>query len=96
MSSHTNSIRDCFDRVFKDSEGNLVLWQYPNLALLTWLVLRATSMFVHSVHLKSSLSDISQLFLFAWAYLETTTGVNLFRKSLGVAVLSIIIFTHLK
>ena len=77
----------------KDANGRIVLWQWPNVPLLGWLVFKLLSIVVSSGSLKSGSAQLSTAFLFTWSYLEITRGVNYFRRILGVAVMVAIIMS---
>ena len=72
--------------VFKDKNGHVVLWQWPNVPLYGWLMFKIVSMPIHNPSLKHGFDSFSMAFLFTWAYLEFTTGVNYFRRALGLIV----------
>lgn len=80
------------DKVFRDQSGRIVLWQWPNIPLICWGLLKVAAM-VSTGHLQSALSNSSTAFLFAWAYLELTQGVNYFRRALGAVVLLMILIS---
>ena len=73
--------------VFKDDQGKIALWQQPNLPLLLWFGLKAVSYVITDERVKNSLDHLSMAFLFTWAYLELTQGINYFRRSLGLVVI---------
>jgi hypothetical protein len=76
---------------FYDKSGNFVLWQFPNVPLLIWLIFRLLSFFNILSDLNYFFDQISTGFLFIWSYLELTQGVNNFRKVLGLVVLVFLI-----
>lgn len=78
-------------RFFRDSNGQITIWQSPNLLLSAWIIFEVIKLIVSKGKLKTGLEQLSSVTLFAWAYLEATTGVNYFRKVLGLLVLIIII-----
>jgi hypothetical protein len=77
-------------RFISDSDGHIVLWQSPNLLLSVWIVLRIVTLLLKGSHLKSGLEQLSTAILFAWACFEMTTGVNYFRKTIGILVMVVI------
>ncbi len=81
--------RSLWDKIWKDGQGNVVIWQFPNLWLIGWAVLDVASLFMAN---KSTASDIlswlSSGALIIWSLLEILTGVNYFRRGLGVVVLA--------
>lgn len=75
----------------RDDHGRLTLWQWPNIPLYGWAVFKILSMFVDASPLKDGLNGISTAFLFTWAYLEITQGVNYFRRVLGLVVMGFVV-----
>ena len=82
--------RDWWDKFWKDKQGNVVVYQHPNIPLIAWLVLALVSLFV-SQSLANILWHISLGVLAIWALLEIFKGVNYFRRALGVVVLVFIV-----
>ncbi len=88
-----DAVRGFVDWMFRDrSTGQLVIGQFPNVALIVWLaaaVLAAvTSGSVHTVF-----SVMSTLALVVWAGDELIRGVNPFRRLLGAVVLGWKLYT---
>lgn len=84
-----------FDRIFRDSEGNLVIAQPPNLPILvagTATVLQAV---LPDGPLQTTVELVAFGTWFTWAWLELFTGVNYFRQSLGLITLVGLIFLKL-
>jgi hypothetical protein len=82
------------ERCFKNDDGNIVIWQKPNLPIIIWLV---SSLLVQLTH-----GRLEQLFnltsygaLFTWAYLEIFQGVNWFRRTLGFVILTATIYSRI-
>ncbi len=76
-----------FDKTFRDSEGNVVLGQMPNLPILVWLTATLLSLTPTSTGIHTGLQAIAFGSLFTWAWQELFEGVNYFRRALGLAVL---------
>lgn len=72
---------------FKDDEGRVIIWQWPNIPIYGWLIAKLLSLLVTPPQLKGGFDEISKAFLFTWAFLEVTQGVNYFRRLLGLVVL---------
>lgn len=78
-------------RVFKTKSGKTVVWQKPNLFLWGWIFFTI---------LKRVLDDpaaqwagyAATMSLVAWSLLEVITGVNIFRRLLGVAVITVVAY----
>lgn len=75
------------DRTFRDSEGNIVLAQMPNLPILVWGATSVLQLLVTNGKLNTGLELVAFGSLFTWAWLEIFEGVNYFRRALGLVVL---------
>ncbi len=84
------------ERFFKDIHGHIVLWQWPNIPLYGWVVFKVVSMLEPAGNLKVGAEQLSAAFLFTWAFLEITKGVNYFRRLLGLVVMSALILGFFK
>lgn len=76
-----------FDRTFRDSEGNIVIFQMPNLPILVWLTATLLNLISTTDSIHTGLDALAFGSLFTWAWLELFQGVNYFRRSLGLIVL---------
>jgi hypothetical protein len=76
-----------FDRVFRDSEGKIVIAQMPNIPLVVWLVASLSKLVFTTGRINIGLDVIAFGSLVIWAGLELFQGVNYFRRSLGFLVL---------
>ncbi|MEH1871218.1 hypothetical protein [Nostoc sp.] len=81
------------DKTFRDTEGNIVIAQMPNLPLVVWIVTSLLSLIFTSGKINTLLDLVAYGSLFTWAWLELFQGVNYFRRALGLAALvSLIVF----
>lgn len=76
-----------FDRTFRDSEGNIVIAQPPNLPLTVWLVASLLRLIITTGKINLGLELVAFGTLFTWAWEELFQGVNYFRRALGLIVL---------
>lgn len=76
-----------FDRLFRDSEGNIVIAQKPNLPLIVGLSATSLQLLVSDGKLGTALDLVGFGALFVWAWQELFEGVNGFRRILGGLVL---------
>jgi hypothetical protein len=76
-----------FDKVFRDSEGKIVLAQMPNLPLIIWIVASLLKIIFTTGRINLGLDLIAFGSLFTWAWEELFQGVNYFRRVLGLLVL---------
>jgi hypothetical protein len=84
-------IKQLVNTFIRDKNGVIVLWQFPNVPLIGWFVCLVVGYLIPSGPLKNGFEHLSGAFLFVWAYLEITQGTTYLRRSLGVAVLLIIL-----
>lgn len=78
-------------RFFRDKRGQMVWWQWPSPLLWGWLVARVLALALTDGTLKDWVGYAGTASLAIWALLELTTGVNYFRKLLGLVVLLMIV-----
>ena len=76
-----------FDRTFRDSEGNIVIAQMPNLPLIVGLGAIALQLIFPGSKLQTGADLIAFGALFTWAWQEVFEGSNYFRRALGMIVL---------
>jgi len=76
-----------FDRTFRDSEGNIVIAQPPNLPLIFGIVASLLKLIVTTGKINLGLDIVAFGTLFTWAWEELFQGVNYFRRALGLIVL---------
>ena len=76
-----------FNRVFRDSEGKIVIAQPPNLPLIVWIVASVLKLIVTTGKINLGLDLVAFGSLFTWAWEELFQGVNYFRRALGLIVL---------
>lgn len=81
---------------FKDRNGNVVIWQWPNVPLMSWLIFKILSMVIKTSNIKGACENLSMAFLFTWAYLEITSGKSYFRRTLGAVIMIALIIGFLK
>lgn len=80
-----------FDRIFRDSEGNIVIAQPPNLPMLVGIAAILLRFALGSGQIHAALSLVAFGAWFTWAWLELFDGVNYFRRALGAIALGGII-----
>nr|WP_290223633.1 hypothetical protein [Trichocoleus desertorum] len=73
-----------FDRTFRDSEGNIVIAQMPNLPILVGLTAAFLQFVLPSGEIREASSLVAFGSLFTWAWQEIFEGVNYFRRALGL------------
>jgi len=76
-----------FDKIFRDSDGNIVLAQMPNLPIIVWITASLLKLVFTTGEINTALDALAFGSLFTWAWLELFQGVNYFRRALGLGVL---------
>ena len=76
-----------FDSTFRDSEGNIVIAQPPNLPLIVGIVASLLKLVVTAGTINLVLDLVAFGALFTWAWEELFQGVNYFRRALGLIAL---------
>ncbi len=80
--------------LFKDKNGKVVIFQAPNIAIILWFAFLVLSKFSNGV-LSNVFSCLSFVALMVWASLEIFKGESLFRKILGLIVLTFYLYYRL-
>jgi hypothetical protein len=73
-----------FDRTFRDSEGQIVIAQPPNLPLIVGIVASLLKLIVPTGEINLALALVAFGSLYTWAWGELFQGVNYFRRALGL------------
>jgi hypothetical protein len=80
-----HTLESIWHKTWKDKDGRTVLWQTPNMWLLSWLVFTTVSLFI-SGRTADLLSRLGSAALIVWALLEIFKGVNYFRRGMGLLI----------
>lgn len=83
MTSISNTL---VDKTFRDSDGNIVIAEMPNLPLIVWIATTLLALIFTNGKINTVLEVLANGSLFTWAWLELFQGVNYFRRALGLAV----------
>jgi hypothetical protein len=79
--------------LFADKNGRPVLWQRPNAPLIVWAVFTVLGKLLHTGRLATTAGIIAHAAILVWAVLEIGWGASYFRRTLGVIVLVLTIFS---
>jgi hypothetical protein len=88
-------LRNFERKLLNDKNGNIVLWQAPNLPLWGWFVFMALSKLLGHGTLKTTTGYLSFVFLVIWSALEIAQGASYFRRFLGAIVLIMSLYSKL-
>jgi hypothetical protein len=75
-----------FDKLFRDSSGEIVIAQMPNLPIVIWAVASLLKIVYKTGRINLGLDILAFVSLFVWAIQELFQGVNYFRRGLGAIV----------
>ena len=81
---------------FKDKDGHIVIISWPNIPLAGWILFKIVALIVTKGRIHSGAENLSMALLYTWAYLEITSGVNYFRRLLGLIVLIMLVVSYFK
>jgi hypothetical protein len=86
--SVTAKSQSIWDKFWKnnDSVADVIIWQKPNLLLISWAILTVVSLILNGT-LATIILWLSLIALLGWSILEVLKEANYFRKTLGVVVL---------
>ena len=90
------TLKNIYKKLFLDKNGHFVVAQFPNVPITIWLATVILNRFVQAQPANTVLSIVGTASLTVWALLEIYSGVNLFRKLLGSAVLLYIVYSLAK
>jgi len=76
-----------FDRIFRDTNGEIVIAQPPNLPLIVTIAASLLKLVLTTGEINTALDLLAFGSLFTWAWEELFQGVNYFRRALGFCVL---------
>jgi hypothetical protein len=76
-----------FDRLFRDSTGEIIIGQPPNLPIIIWVAATLLKLVFKTGQVKILLDLLAFGSLLYWSFLEITQGANYFRRDLGIIVL---------
>ena len=88
-------MHELWNKIWRDKNGRIIIWQLPNAPLLAWLVLTFASLLVNG-RPADVLYWLGSAALIIWALLELFKGVNYFRRALGLLVLVMAVVSVLK
>lgn len=76
------------DRMFRDKDGHIAVWQMPNFPLWVWIISTVLGWFIQGKP-KTIVGYIGSAALVVWAVLEIGWGSSWFRRLLGAVVLAV-------
>ena len=84
-----------WNKFWKDDHGKVVIWQTPNVPLLSWAILTFISL-LFTGKTADVFSWLASASLITWCLMEIFKGSSYFRRALGLIILYYSIATVLK
>lgn len=81
------------DKCIKDDKGNVVIGQKPNLPIITWIICIIIQQLLNG-DLYKFVDYIGFGAIFTWAWLEIFQGVNYFRRTFGIIVMFLTLYSR--
>ncbi len=75
-----------FDKIFRDSNGEIVIAQMPNLPIIVWIAASLLKLIFPTGEINTWLELMAFLLLFTLAWVEIIERVKYFRSTLGLVV----------
>ncbi|MGZ6005314.1 MAG: hypothetical protein ACXWLH_04135 [Candidatus Saccharimonadales bacterium] len=88
--------RSFSQKFWEDKNGKVVVWQAPNRWLLIWLITLVLGWFMPYGWPQKAVGWISLIALVIWAFFEAKSGVNYFRRTIGILVLLLLIIVRFR
>jgi hypothetical protein len=89
-------VKRSFEQKFwEDKKGRIVIWQKPNIWLIIWFAALVLNWFAPYGIIYKTLGTISLIALVIWSVLEVLSGVNYFRRIIGLLILLILVLIRL-
>ena len=89
----TTDDRSLWDKFWKDKDGKLAIWQFPNWPLTFWAIFMFIAITFHGTLSRTS-SFIAFVALLIWSVMEIAKGDSYFRRLLGAIVLIAMMFNR--
>lgn len=83
---------DLWDMFWRDKNGHVVIFEWPNAWLIAWAAVTMVSLFSKG-KLFTICYWLAIVLLAIWSVLEISRGVNYFRRALGLVVLGFTIMS---
>jgi hypothetical protein len=84
------------DKLIRNKNGEVVLWQTPNLLLWGWIIFSILAMIIKHPKIHTGLHFLGSASLFTWAYFELRSGESMFRRVLGAAILLVVAYSYFR
>lgn len=76
-----------WDKIWRNDDGEVVIFQWPNIWLIFWAAANFVSVVSPTRGLSKIMWWIGFVFIMIWAGLELFRGANYFRRGLGLVVI---------
>ena len=79
---------------FKDKNGKVVLGETPNLPIIVWIICLILQKITEG-NLQTLFEVVGFGAIFTWAWLEIFQGTNYFRRTLGLIVMFVTLYSRI-
>ena len=93
---YDNDDESLWDKIWRDDEGNVVIFSWPNVWLIAWAAVSFISVVSPTRGLSNITWWIGSVLLAIWALLEIFQGVNYFRRAFGVVIFLLNLFMAIR
>ncbi len=83
------------EKCYKDTDGKVVVAQFPNLPLFVWAIATLLGKVIPEGSANQFLEIIAFGAIFTWAWLELFSGFTYLRRLLGLVILCLVVFTRI-
>ena len=90
------SLKSIITWLISGKDGRVYIVQWPNIPIIGWFLSMIIATLVASESSKVGFSNLSLAFLAVWSYLEATQGLSYFRRTLGIIVAMLTIYSFFK
>ncbi|HMH31026.1 MAG TPA: hypothetical protein VK534_00940 [Methylomirabilota bacterium] len=78
-----------YNKFWKDKNGKVVAWQWPNLPLWVWIATTGLGFVLPAGGIANAVSLAGKAAIIIWALIEIIWGASYFRRLLGLIVLGL-------
>jgi hypothetical protein len=83
---------ELWNNFWRNKDGKIVVWQTPNIPLISWVVFTILSLLVTG-KTADVFSWLGLISLMIWSLMEIVKGVDYFRRFLGLVVFVLAVLT---
>lgn len=89
-------ITSIINRFIRGKDGHIHIVEFPNIPIFGWFILMIAANLIANNSTKLAVSHLSLAFLAIWSYLEIAHGLSYFRRTLGIIVAVLTVYSFFK